>query len=797
MSKKHNIKLKRPSLPLYVPPHMRNKISINTTKKHNTYDIVNSKKNTHNANNKNVSDNKEIYKNNVNSEEISKNIFLSNEQKKYILSIIDELKKNPNLSDDIMHDDFNDVKDCIYISDYEKCNFNHNGNEVSFSEIFEFVFYYIKLMNANYILNPYRKKKGIQESTITDINRKFINLQNMMNKYDLNLSDIPDYNDFINSYPKLNNQVCLISGHGSTNNSKTFIIPNNTYIITFTNIGRVLFLSSYMITRAFIYNNHREIKELIDKKKYNELKKLLSKLNNKLSIVSDSSDNINVKLHIPGMTITDTYISFYENGDKIKVSYTNQYMGYKIYNKDSIHNDMNAFTIINKNMAKHTMNNAYTSTIIKLMGPGIYLFNYCRSGADEENLILSQNNHNNNRIKYKKKILEKDIKYSLKKQKQLKLNNLNLSSNNNKNTITNNKQIHINNNKYDKHKKSLSQSDIEHVTEYYNILDSFYKYINKKKNSYKNKNDTYLEFINNYELIIDNEIRQEYELYVISIIINNIINIYLFLYYFSIDNNYNCNINLDNIMLTRIHYNMLQLFLYFDNNNMDLISDIFLNNDINDNSLENIIYIMNEYLSMQRIYVNYSFNFDNDILYDNVYALNKCCKNTLKSFIENNPVWDNKKKLKIIHSKINSFITKYSEYLKKHIIKFIITIVYKFLKYSETNIKTIIDKSYNILNSINDFTSNISYNYMVFIETICILFHIKDITIFNGLSKYNTENVISSIIYVLNHIINKYKQIYNIYKILNNISNETLLKTILNNITYIENIKIKKKNKKI
>lgn len=72
--------------------------------------------------------------------------------------------------------------------------------------------------------------------------------------------------------------------------------------------------------------------------------------------------------------------------------------------------------------------------------------------------------------------------------------------------------------------------------------------------------------------IINNRIKQEYNLYVITIIINNIFNIYLFLYYLYIDNNYKFN---NKSIINSIHnINMLRLCLHFDNNYQDLINRI-------------------------------------------------------------------------------------------------------------------------------------------------------------------------------------------------------------------------------
>lgn len=735
-------------------------------------------------------------KNIIDNKEFSANYFLTKEQYIYISEIITEFRKKL-LDVDIIHDDFNDVKKDLDILCYDKYKFNYDGNEVTFYEIYEFVFYYIKLMNANYFLNNYYKKQGHtrdREITITDINNKFKNLKNMMSKYGLYLSDIPDYDNFLDSFPKLNNNVCFISSHGDLSISNTFIIPDDTYIITLADIGNINYASTLISVREFIYNNHIEIKHLVNNRNYIELKKLLSILNNKLINVDYKLENTNIKLHTPGMTISDTYISFYESDpefNRTKLGYTNQYMGYKIYTEDNINNDMNIFTVINKNGSKHTMNTSYTSTIVDLMGPGIYFFSYCRTNAKDEHLILSQNNLNNNRIKHKRQMIKQKTGLNLNHVKTQKYNNyINLSSDNNNNNINNN----INNqNNNSKSKVTLTQIEIERNTQYYTILYDFYVYIHRKKEEYKKKNkDKHSKFIDNIKILTNKIMTTEYNRYIITIIINNIINIYSFLFYLSIGINNKCNNTIYEHNDITYNFYILKSCLYFDNN-INIISDLFLVDNVQKRM--DIIYdIIKYYLSMQFLrnyhkYKNYKMS-----ITKNLKVLHKSCRLTLVSFSEYNPLIFNHDD--IAFNPIKKYTEKYSEYLKEHIIKYIIYIVYNFLEYPKKVRKDIIKRCYNRLSTINEFTSTISNIYMILIETICIFFHIKgkeyieNIKQYQSKNNYHTEIIISSLVYEL-YSYAKNKVISSIYVLLQN----TNLNKFIKNIKYIKSTRVKKKNK--
>lgn len=435
----------------------------------------------------------------------------------------------------------------------------------------------------NYIIN----EKIVTDEQITPIILSVIkNFKNdkkeineILSNFYLKVSSLKkDKTEFKEMFKPLQDKIhktVFVSAHGGFDySSLTILVPENTYIITLTDVDNSI--SAYLSHEIykFLVNQgaglFRMSKSTPDKVK---LDKVVADLNHFLN--KHHEKEINFKLHRPNETISDYKLEFNEEEIYDTIIHQDYFNGYLLVEniKDVTHSRMfNNYSIKNSEGIIVNCNYTTLSGLLELFGKGVYIIFSCRAYASPEASYWSNgettnnsNSNTNNNNPNSKTVKNNTLSRQLKTQRLKKLSVRKTKKKN----VTEPKKLSFNELPDSLNKNSKKQSQKLQIRE---VI---------KKEMQNKKLLSYFEQINLESKNLSLDVFLKY--YNFKIFFINILTIIIYLHY-QIKNTDNNNFRYYNALYIYLYYSDSYDYINFINYilNVDLNFLNSLNNDDND-----------------------------------------------------------------------------------------------------------------------------------------------------------------------------------------------------------------------
>lgn len=286
----------------------------------------------------------------------------------------------------------------------------------------------VTINGQNIMIHDQKKKLVSYLLNLLGLEKDF-NMDNLklMSLFNIYLSELDDksFDNYFDEIKKKTDKTLLFSGHGGLNNNDlTILVPEDTYIITITDINKSIY-SKHLFDLVKFFKSEKPI--LTDDK--NNLSDEFKLLGN---IINNIDSTANFKLHRPGSTISEMTLLFTINKEFKETIYQDNMYGYLMKSEDKINSlYFKKLGITNDQTAMHlNINYISLSGLVKLYGKGVYIIFACRHSTVNEMQAISNNENNielrtkqtfENKIKIIKKHVDStNIKTNSEKYKAIK-----------------------------------------------------------------------------------------------------------------------------------------------------------------------------------------------------------------------------------------------------------------------------------------------------------------------------------------------------------------------------------------